>query len=582
MKLRLKTFGAAHRAAVAVGLLVVIVCLAATAADAQSPIQISIAPLVVELTGERGQTVPFAITVMNNSRFQTARFRVYAAGLVEGRAGDYAPKMPDDGPFAASSWVRFERDEFQVEPGDTFELRGTVTIPRDARPSGYAAVVLELLPEERIGPAALSVEYVHRFVTALEIIVGSRHIRSAHIDSLAVIPTNTAPALARQFGDDAVLFVATVVNDGDVHVAGRGTLILRDERGRRVREVPLGGGRGVVLPGAVVEFGSVLAGLAPGKYEMQAIVEYGGPRPAVGRMEFELGDEAVGISGIIAGRSVRIDATPSVLLYELPRGGYRAQTITVVNRDFVDVEFTITLEELVNDGDGQPARAEPGIVMPYSAVAWGDVRPLQFTLRPGQRRNVVVGFRVPDGQMGGRYARVRIEGRTAASEPGMQPAVSEVTVDALLVLGSGFTSRMRLADLEWRPIGDTGRISVGATVVNEGDIHGAAGMRMTLFEFVPATEEDMGDFVLVRDERWIAVDAVDTDTGDLVLLPGESRFMFALFDYALQPNKQYQALVEAMGAGGRRADTAQLFLWVDADGVLHEGMSELLMGVDVQ
>lgn len=569
----------ATRGMLSIALMTLLICTVAIHVYAQAPIQISIAPLAIELSGERGQTVPFSLTIVNNSRFETARFRAYATGLREGRSGEYGLKTPDDGPYAASSWVRLEHDEFEVGPGNNFVLRGTVNIPRDARPSGYAAVVIELLPEEAIGPAAFSTEYVQQFAAALEIVVGRRHVRSAHIESMTVIPASAVPELAATYGDSAVLFIGTVINDGDVHVTGRGTLILRDERGRRIREVPLGGGRGVILPDTVVDFGSVLGGLAPGKYEMQAIVEYGGSRPAIGRMEFELSDEAVGIAGAIAGRPVRMDAGPTLLMYEFPRSAYRAQTITVVNRDFVDVDFTVTLEELVNDEDGQPLRADSDVVMPYSAVAWGEVRPVEFTLRPGQRRNVVVGFRAPDGENGGRYARVRIEGRTPAPEPGMEPAFSEITVDALLMLGSGFTSRMEVAELEWRPIGDTGRVSVGATVTNTGDIHGTTGMRVNLFEFVPAAEEDMGDFVFVRDEEWRVVDSVEVEASDVVMLPGEGRFMFVMFGQAMERNKQYQALVEVLGEGGRRDDTAELYLWVDSEGRIHEGVSEELMGV---
>lgn len=570
----------ASRVAIRFGLIALFVSMLAPGALAQSPIQISLAPLAIELAGERGQTVPFSINIVNNSRFQTAQFRVYATGLREGRAGDYGPKTPDDGPYAASSWVRFEQNEFQIGPGSSYELRGTVNIPRDAGPSGYAAVVVELLPEQRLGDAALSVEYVQQFVTALEIVVGRRHIRSAHIESMTVIPTNAAPELAAAYGDSAVLFIGTVVNDGDVHVTGRGTLILRDQRGRRIREVPLGGGRGVILPDTVVDFGSVLGGLAPGHYEMQAIVDYGGSRPAIGRMEFELTDEAVGISGVIAGRAVRMDAGPNILLYEFPRSAYRAQTVTVVNRDFVDVDFTVALEELMNDEDGQPITPEPGVVMPYSAVPWGEVRPAEFTLRPGQRRNVVVGFRVPEGESGGRYARVRIEGSTPAPQPGMEPASSEIMVDALLMVGSDLTPSMQVTEVEWRPIGASGRVSVGAMVTNEGEIHGTAGMRLSLMEYVPAAEEDFGDFVFVRDEEWILVDGAEIQPGEAVLLPGEGRFMFALFDHVLARDKQYQALVEVLGEGGRRDGMAELFLWVDSEGHIHEGMSEELMGAD--
>lgn len=570
----------AARAGGAAALVAIFLFIGSFLAAAQSRIEISIAPLVLELTAERGQSVPFSITILNRSQFQTARFRASAAGLQEGRSGEYTPVVPDEGPYAASSWVRFEETEFEVGPGSAFELRGVVEIPRNARPSGYAAAVIELLPEERVGPAALSVEYVQRFVVPLEIVVGRRHVRSANVDSMAVVPAASSPELAAAYGRGAVLFLAGVVNDGDVHVAARGTLILRDERGRRVREVPLGGGRGVILPDTTVDFGSVLVGLAPGKYEMQAVVHYGGPRPAVGRMEFELSDEEAGISRVVAGRAVRIDAAPAALVYEFPRGAYRMQTITVVNRDSEDVDVTVSLQELVNDADGQPVTPEPGVVMPYSAVPWGDVRPAEFTLRPGQRRNVVVGFRVPEGESGGRYARVRIEGRLPAPGPGMETAVSELTVDALLTVGADLRPVMEAAEVEWRTVGATGLVTVGVTVANEGNIHGEAGLRLTLQEYVPAQEEDMGDFIFVRDAHWLVVDAVETGSGESVLLPGEHRFLFGVFSHELERDKQYRALIEVLGAGGRRDDLATLFLWVDAEGNVHEGTAEHLMGAD--
>lgn len=549
------------------------------AAMAQGTTQISISPLALPLAGQRGETIPFSISIVNGSTFQTTRFEAFVTGLGEGREGNYTPIMPDDGPFAASPWIQLEQNSFEVRPGAAYELRGTVTIPRTAPPSGYAAVVIELKPEARTGDAALSVEYRQQFVAALEIVVGDRHVRSAHIDSMTVVPSRTMPELRAAYGDNAVLFIGSLLNDGDVHVTGQGSLIIRDERGRRVRDVPLGGGRGVVLPGATVDFVSVLRGLAPGNYEMQAVVNYGGLRPAIGRMEFELGDEAVGASQIVAGRAVRIDAAPVLLQYDFPRQGYRAQTITVVNQDNEDVDFTVTLEEFVNDEDGQPVAAEPGVILPYSAVPWAEVRPSEFTLRPGQRRNVVVGFRTPEGESGGRYARIRIEGQTAAPEPGAEAARSEIIADALLVLGTEAASHMELVESDWQPMGAS--LAAGATIVNKGDIHGAAGLRLTLLQFVPGTEEERGDFIVLTSDEWEIVDSVQIEPANIVLLPEEQRFIFGVFDqHTLETERQYQVLIEALEEGGLRSDEMVTHLWIDAGGTMYEGVSEQLMGAD--
>src|SRR5690606_40380016 len=68
-------------------------------------------------------------------------------------------------------------------------------------------------------------------------------------------------------------------------------------------------------------------------------------------------------------------------------------------------------------------------------------------------------------------------------------------------------------------VGATGLVTVGVTVANEGNIHGEAGLRLTLQKYVPAQEEDMGDFIFVRDAHWLVVDAVETGSGESVLLP---------------------------------------------------------------
>lgn len=548
---------------------------------AQSGSQISLSPLVLELSGQRGTNVPFSISLINHSSLQTVRFKAYVAGLTEGRRGDYSPAIPDEGLYAASSWITLEQDAFEIPPGSGYELKGTVTIPRDAPPSGYATIIMELQPEERIGSAALSIEYIQQFVTAVEIVVGNRHVRSAHIDSMTVIPSRSVPEYRAAFGDNAVVFVGSLFNDGDVHVSGRGTLIIRDERGRRVREVPLGGGRGVVLPQAVVDFVSVLRGLSPGKYEMQTIIDYGGARPAIGRMQFELGDEEVGVSQIVAGRAVRIDAGPTLLQYEFPRPGYRAQTITVVNRDDVEVEVAVSLEELANDEGGEPIVVEPGVVMPYSAVAWGEVRPATFTLRPGQRRNVVVGFRTPEGVTGGRYARVRIEGRTSAVEDGGETASSEIVADALLMLGTEFSPLIRIVEVDWQPVSNQGILAAGAAVVNEGDIHGPAGLRLTLMQYTPETEEEQGDFIVITPERWDIVDTTVVESGDVILLPGQQRFVFGVFEqHTLEKNREYQILVEALGRDGARTDSSVVDFWIDDTGTMYDGRPDHLTGDD--
>ncbi len=89
---RMDALARAGRLVLSAGLLVIIICVATLSVHAQTPLQISLSPLVIELAGERGQTLPFSITIVNNSRFQAADFRAYVTGLHEGRSGGVRTK----------------------------------------------------------------------------------------------------------------------------------------------------------------------------------------------------------------------------------------------------------------------------------------------------------------------------------------------------------------------------------------------------------------------------------------------------------------------------------------------------------
>lgn len=547
-------------------------------ASAQSDLQIVYSPMVLELAGERGARVPFEITVLNTAQFATAHFRADVTGLEERRDGVYQIRRDDEWEFSASTWIELDETEFAVAPGGFHVIRGHVQIPRRASGSGYATVVTELVPESKPADVEAATSYYQQFQTALEIIVGRQHKKSAYISELSVVATGSRPELAIPYGSDAMLFMAAVHNDGDVHVRGRGQLIIRDPMGRRVRSVPLGSGRGVIIPGATLDFGSIIRGLTPGKYEMEVRIDYGGHRPAVNRTTFEMGDDEAGISGMVAGRAMRVDATPSLIDLSLIRQGYRAATITVSNFDTSDVRFKVFAEELAHDADGVPVRVDPDIVLPHSARSWIEIRPDDFVLRPGQRRNIVVGFQVPEGQNGGRYARIRIQAEPAdvSDESEINTIVTDLDVATHLTLGMDHKHLIEMVDVQWQQIPNTANVVFGISVGNVGNIHSPISGRFTLLKHSPATEEIVDDVIIQSDERWDAIEQLPAEVSDMPLLPGEIRFIQTAFTTPFEPLNQYQVVVELpQGEGPPRS--YRIDLWVDAAGIIKSGtLSEAL------
>lgn len=539
---------------------------------AQSDVRIMYAPLVLELAGERGSSVPFEITILNDSQFATAHFQAEVYGLSESRSGVYNLRKVDDWEYGASSWVELAETEFTVPPGEYYVLRGIVRIPRQAPPSGYATVVTVLVPEEAPEDVPVSTAYYQQFPVALEITVGQMHRRSAFISELRVIPTASSPELAAAYGRDALLFLASLENDGDVHVRGRGQLIIRDMQGRRVRSVPLGTGRGVIIPQATLDFGSVVRGLAPGEYEIEARIDYGGHRPAVARTTLEIGGEHSGILEVVGGRAMRVDVSPAQIELALQRQGYRAATVTVTNHDTVDVRFKVYAEELLHDFDGVPITVEPGVVLPYSAVEWVQVRPDEFVLRPGQRRNIVIGFQVPDVEDGGRYARIRIQAEPAEQDRDAEasPIITDLGVSALLALGTELVRSIEVGELHWEQIPGTPFVRAGMLVQNTGNIHFPITARMTLLRYVPASEEIVGDLIVQHDERWDIIEQKPAEVSGVPVLPGESRFVQLNLETPFEPLTQYQVYVEII-VPDYPLQRYRLNFWMDADGVIHLG-----------
>lgn len=539
-------------------------------------IDILYSPLVYELAGQRGTSVPFEITIINESLLTTAYFQTSVTSLWETPDGVYRTRPAGDvgeWEYDASTWVELETNQFAVAPQSAYILRGRVNIPRRGPASGYATVVVELIPEPKPADVAAATFYHQRFTTALEITVGNQHRRSAYISELHVIPTASAPELATVYGPNALLFVAALKNDGDVHVRGQGQLIIRDAMGRRIRTVPLGSGRGVVIPGAILNFGSVLPVLPPGNYEMEARINYGGHRPAVARTKFEISDAVAGVSSVVGGRALRVDATPAEIHLSLTRQGYRAATITLANYDTIDVRFRTSAADLFYDLGGVPVDVGPEVTLPTSARDWVQIRPEEIVLGPGQRRNIVIGFQVPEGQEGGRYARIRIvaEPASASGAPEAGQVVTDLDVAAFLTLGTEHVRQLAITDLQFQQVQGTATVMVGAVVSNTGNIHERTMGRFTLLRYIPPSEEVIGDLIVQRDGRWEAVEQAVAEMAPTPILPGESRFMQAAFQTPLEPGVQYQVVVEAAQSDGRPPVIERFDLWTDASGLVRPG-----------
>jgi len=199
----------------------------ATTAAAQVSVEVS--PLRVELIAGPGSTTTQAITVTNAGKDPV---RVRALATDWDLSKDGTPQfegVAEGGPYSAMSWIRVAPPEQVIEPGEDATVRFSMSVPSDIQPGGYRTGVLF-----EFGPAAADpisrgrqVTFKSRIATLIYVSIGQPAM-AAELTDLTV--RNAGPQTQ---------VVATVKNSSRRYVRTRGNLILFDQSGRNVREIPV-------------------------------------------------------------------------------------------------------------------------------------------------------------------------------------------------------------------------------------------------------------------------------------------------------------------------------------------------------
>jgi P pilus assembly chaperone PapD len=207
----------------------VFVALLPCATPAAAQISVEVSPLRVELIAGPGSTTTQAITVTNAGQDPV---RVRALATDWDLSKDGAPQFEgvvEGGPYSATSWIRVAPPEQVIEPGKDATVRFSMSVPGDIQPGGYRTGVLF-----EFGPAAANpisrgrqVMFKSRIATLIYVSIGQPPM-AAELTDLTV--RNAGPQTQ---------VVATVKNSSRRYVRTRGNLILFDQSGRNVREIPM-------------------------------------------------------------------------------------------------------------------------------------------------------------------------------------------------------------------------------------------------------------------------------------------------------------------------------------------------------
>jgi hypothetical protein len=94
----------------------------------------TVSPVRFEIQGEKGKEYTFTFSVLNESQLHQKRFEIFADDWVIDKNNNFLRKAFNPGvtnKYSASQWIKVTPQQFAVAPGETKNIRFTVSIPEN-------------------------------------------------------------------------------------------------------------------------------------------------------------------------------------------------------------------------------------------------------------------------------------------------------------------------------------------------------------------------------------------------------------------------------------------------------------------
>jgi hypothetical protein len=538
---------------IVLALLLFATCLWPKPAPAQ--FDISLSPLLVQLDMAPGSRKMFSVFVNNENDQRTVNLIVYSMDMIETEQGAYKVVDKGQSEFSCADWMRIQDTSFALAPNASKEIKVQIMAPPNVFGGRYGAVVVEVVPEAAPSGQKLgSVQYHFRMPAFVELSVKrfGGLARKASISDFKVERVTRA-SMIRELGGPGLGFTASVKNEGNVHVEGTGSLIIKDQNGRTKRRVPLGGGRGIVIPGATVEFQSFLKEPPVGQYVARAVVSFGGLSPCIAEVPFVVSRTKGSASGAFkASAAMAMQVQPEKLDLKIPNRGLRAATFSFRNQeqDTIFVRAHVAELGLGLDGDVQALdSAETG----RSCKPWIGLDPVTFSVAPERSAQVRFTIKAPEEGEGGYYACLVFDALLKESNQNVISTPFEIPV--LMSIPPKQTYGGEVLDMEIEATaGKPGVLT--AYFKNLGNIHVKPKGRVTISKFKAAPQT--ADLTYVGKTGYEKVVDFAFEDVDQYVLPQGVRKMVAAYAGALDRGK-YQAEISITYGGAEPAKLVREF-----------------------
>ena len=190
-------------------------------------VSIGVSPIRVEHVTKQGERGTDMISVTNDGS-APVRLKVSIEDWHLTREGTPVFMKAEKSPYSCSEWIRINPVDFRVAPGQTREVRYTVTVPEGVEDGGYrTAIVFETVPDASPGEKAKRVLMKGRIAAIVYEVVGKPSLQG-HADSLKA-----------EVEKEGIDFILSLRNTARVHYRTKGTIAVKDSDGNKAFEVEI-------------------------------------------------------------------------------------------------------------------------------------------------------------------------------------------------------------------------------------------------------------------------------------------------------------------------------------------------------
>ncbi|OQA00858.1 MAG: hypothetical protein BWY69_01549 [Planctomycetes bacterium ADurb.Bin401] len=360
---------------------------------------IAVSPITQHIEVKPGRKATFSISISNNQRSANASPCPVKIDILDFAVSDkgvlsFGPEYKHA--RTASSWITLNENQIVLQPGESRQIKGTVTAPIDAD-GDYWASAMVVIGDTKENEKGVKVQL--RTATGLFIRVARRsHTERGNITDVNItMPTFDAGPNKKDLSEvelyklnekQSLKIETKLKNEGLISIPAVGKTIVYNEKMRKIATIPLYASRNNILPGHSRWFTGIMSQPLPaGEYKLRTFfTSESNKRQIMKESEFTISSDLaktwaknVGIDNNLT----KLQFDPEKISLNLNPGRFTSANLQIKNQGLNTIAASCRVEN--------------------SKYDWIDLKKTDFTLAPNSGSSIPCSVKVPSDAKAGTY-----------------------------------------------------------------------------------------------------------------------------------------------------------------------------------